>query len=104
AIPYTWSNAPGNRNDYVAVYLPGVTAQYEAGDYETGLPWAYIDALPEGRSQLDASNAGWGWPVPPGTYVMRLMEDDGYDILAESASFEVHVATATPCPSGGVSR
>ena len=104
AIPYTWSNAPGNRNDYVAVYLPGVTAQYEAGDYETGLPWAYIDALPEGRSQLDASNAGWGWPVPPGTYVMRLMEDDGYDILAESASFEVHVATATLCPSGGVSR
>ena len=95
AIPFTWSNAPGNRNDYVAVYAPGSTAQYETGDYETGLPWAYINALPEGQSQLDASNAGWGWPVPPGTYVMRLMKDDGYDILAESASFEVHVATTT---------
>lgn len=93
-IPFSWSNAPGNRNDYVAVYLPGSAAQYESGDYEIGLPWAYIDALPEGQSQLDASNAGWGWPVPPGTYVMRLMKDDGYDILAESANFEVLVANA----------
>jgi len=92
AIPIRWTNAPGNRNDYVAVYSPGSAAQYETGDYETGLPWAYIDALPEGQSQLDASSAGWGWPVPPGTYVMRLMEDDGYDILAESASFEVYQA------------
>ncbi|MFT5140153.1 MAG: lysophospholipase L1-like esterase/endonuclease/exonuclease [Rhodothermales bacterium] len=94
AIPIVWNNAPGNRNDYVAVYLPGSTAQYETGDYEIGLPWAYIDALPQGRSQLDESNAGWGWPVLPGTYVMRLMKDDGYDILAESASFEVLLANA----------
>ena len=90
AIPFTWSNAPGNRNDYVAVYLPDSKAQYEQQDYEVGLPWAYINALPEGRSKLDASNAGWGWPIAPGTYVMRLMKDDGYDILAESASFEIH--------------
>ncbi|NQV87678.1 MAG: endonuclease/exonuclease/phosphatase family protein [Woeseiaceae bacterium] len=96
AIPFTWSNAPGSRNDYVAVYLPESTAQYEVGDYDTGLPWAYINALPEGRSQLDASNAGWGWPIAPGTYVMRLMKDDGYDILAESASFEVHSASTNP--------
>jgi lysophospholipase L1-like esterase/endonuclease/exonuclease/phosphatase family metal-dependent hydrolase len=95
AIPVSWNNGPGNRNDYMAVYSPGSSAKYEEGDYETGLPWGYIDSLPEGRSQLDADNAGWGWPIPPGTYVMRLMEDDGYDILAESASFEVHVATAT---------
>ena len=94
AIPFTWSNAPGNRNDYVAVYLPGSTAQYEEGDYEIGLPWAYIDALPEGSSKLDASNAGWGWPIAPGTYVMRLMKDDGYDVLAESESFEIHDANA----------
>ena len=95
AIPVAWNNAPGNRNDYVAVYSPGAAAQYEEGDYETGLPWSYIDALPEGCQQLDASNAGWGWPIPPGSYVMRLMEDDGYDILAESASFVVHPAESS---------
>lgn len=90
AIPVSWNNGPGNRNDYIAVYPPGSPAQYDEGDYQTGLPWAYIGSLPEGLSQMDAENAGWGWPIPPGTYVMRLMEDDGYDILAESASFEVH--------------
>jgi len=95
AIPVNWNNGPGNRNDYIAVYPPGSSARTQGGDYETGLPWGYIDSLPEGRSQLDADNAGWGWPIPAGTYVMRLMKDDGYDILAESASFEVHAATAT---------
>lgn len=88
-IPVTWRNAPGNRNDYVAVYVPGSAARYEAQDFATGLPWAYIDALPEGRLRLGERNAGWGWPIPPGTYIMRLMKDDGYDVLAESASFEV---------------
>jgi len=91
-VPMSWSNGPGNRNDYVAVYPPGAAAQYEEGDYQTGLAWAYVGALPEGRMNLDAGNAGWGWPIPPGTYVMRLMKDDGYEVLAESGRFVVHDA------------
>lgn len=91
-IPVTWSNGPGNRNDYVAVYAPNSDARYEADEYEQGLPWAYIGAKPEGSAHLEAGNAGWGWPIEPGTYVMRLMEDDGYDILAESGIFRVHQA------------
>lgn len=91
-IPLRWQNAPGNRNDYVAVYRPDAAAQYEAGEAETGLPWAYINALPQGELQLDASNAGWGWPLAPGSYVMRLLLDDGYEVLAESAPFEVRAS------------
>ena len=46
----------------------------------------------QGELQLDASNAGWGWPLAPGSYVMRLLLDDGYEVLAESAPFDVRAS------------
>ncbi len=89
AIGFSWKNAPGHRNDYVATFDAGT----ESG-YENGLAWTYVHALPEGRLQMDASTAEWGWPLPPGRYVLRLMKDDGYESLAESAEFEVRSADA----------
>lgn len=79
-----WANGPGNRNDYIAIYPPG-----EAATYDGGAAYAYVGALPAGKLTLDADSAAWGWPVPAGRYVARLMEDDGDQVLAESAPFEV---------------
>ena len=84
SIPVRWRNAPGNRNDYVAAYKLDVPT-----DYENGLAWAYVEALPEGNLQLDATTTESGWPLEGGTYVIRLVKDDGYETLAESASFAV---------------
>lgn len=84
AIGIRWRNAPGNRNDYVAVYPADRIAAYE-----NGLAWTYLDARPAGQVQLDADSAEWGWPLAPGRYVIRLLKDDGYEQLAASAQFSV---------------
>jgi len=84
AISVRWSNAPGNRNDYVAVVNQGV--QTEDQDE---LLWAYTNSLPHGELRLDRASAGLGPSLTEGTYVIRLVKDDGYETLAESASFEV---------------
>jgi len=83
-IPVSWRNAPGYRNDYVAAFTVD-------GDdnLENGQAWTYIKSLPEGELTLDDSNAEWGWPLPPGDYVIRLMKDDGYESLAVSDVFTI---------------
>jgi len=83
-IGVKWRDAPGNRNDYVAAYKLDV-----ATDYENGLAWSYVASLPEGHLQLDETTTESGWPLEPGTYVVRLVKDDGYEPMAESASFVV---------------
>jgi hypothetical protein len=84
SIDLRWANAPGHRNDYVVLArVDGVAAD------EFDLPFAYVSALPHGRMLLDANNSEWGWPPAPGTYVVRLMKDDGYEVLAESAEFVI---------------
>jgi endonuclease/exonuclease/phosphatase family metal-dependent hydrolase len=84
SIAVKWRNAPGNRNDYVAAYKLNVPT-----DYENGLAWSYVGALPEGQLQLDETTTESGWPLEPGTYVIRLVKDDGYEPMAESASFAI---------------
>ena len=83
-IPVRWRNGPGNRNDYLAVVDPDVPPGYDA--YAT---YVYVDALPEGTIEIGAATAGCCWPLPPGRYVVRLIRDDGYEVLAESAPFGV---------------
>ena len=88
-ISLAWRNAPGNRYDWVAIYPEGST------DKEAYLAWAHVDARIEGETALDAPQAVAGWPLPAGRYVARLMTDDGYELLAESAPFEIRGAAAT---------
>ncbi len=83
-IEVRWRNAPGNRNDYLAAYPSGVVT-----NYDNGLAWAYTGALPGGVIRLDESTAAWGWPLAPGDYVIRLVKDDGFEVLDESAPFTV---------------
>jgi len=89
AIEIEWQNGPGNRNDYLGIYEVGVEAAYVPG-YDGGLTWLYVNALPEGSVHLNETTSEVVWPIPPGTYVARLLKDDGYDVLAESATFEIH--------------
>jgi len=87
AIDIEWRNAPGNRNDYIAVYAAG---EQPSGD---GDPlWLYVEAQPAGTLQLNADTAGERWPLPPGDYRAWLMRDDGYDALAAPAAFHIEAS------------
>lgn len=78
-IDVSWTNAPGNRNDYIAV----------SGNGDEQITWRYIDAKPEGRLLIGNSTLHSGWPLAPGTYTVHLLEDDGYTVLAASDPFIV---------------
>ena len=39
--------------------------------------------------QLSSATAEEGWPLPPGRDVVRLLLDDGFGLLAQSAPFIV---------------
>ena len=85
-LSLVWRNAPGNRYDWVVIYPS------ESTDKEAYLAWAHVDARIEGEMSLGASHAVADWPLPAGRYVARLMTDDGFELLAESAPFEIRGA------------
>jgi hypothetical protein len=85
-----WRNAPGNRYDWVVIYPEG------ADHRDSYVAWAHVQARIEGEMTLDAGHAVAGWPLPPGRYVAALMEDDGFELLAESAPFEMRVREQAP--------
>lgn len=64
----------------------GDTHQPANNDY---LTYGYIDARSSGSMLLDADTVDAEWPVPPGRYVARLLVDDGYETLAETARFTI---------------
>jgi endonuclease/exonuclease/phosphatase family metal-dependent hydrolase len=84
ALPIRWQNGPGNRNDWLAVF--GASAPREDRNY---LAWGYVGARSSGSLAMDAPTAEGGWPLPPGRYVVRLLKDDGFEVLAESSPFTV---------------
>jgi Endonuclease/Exonuclease/phosphatase family len=90
-----WRNAPGNRLDWIAVFEAGAPPDSE--DY---VAYGYIGARSSGALALDEETADFGWPLPPGRYVARLLEDDGYEVLAESTEFtveaDVNAASRSP--------
>jgi hypothetical protein len=83
-LPIRWRNGPGNRNDWLAVFR--ADAARDARDMRA---WGYVRARSSGALNLGASTAESGWPLPPGRYVVRLFEDDGFGLLAESSPFAV---------------
>ena len=48
-----------------------------------------MNQLLEAMKMIDETTSEVVWPLPPGNYVARLMKDDGYDSLAESAAFVI---------------
>ena len=79
-----WEGAPGYRNDYIAVY-----AADSAEEDREMLGYAYVNALPEGELDLRKGVAASGGVLQPGSYIAKLMKDDGYEVLAETRQFEI---------------
>jgi endonuclease/exonuclease/phosphatase family metal-dependent hydrolase len=74
-IAVRWANGPGNRLDYVAVFKASEPSMYGYVGYK------YIDAQPQGGFALRRADLG---RLSPGRYVVRLMLDDGYSVIAQS--------------------
>lgn len=83
-IKVRWQDAPGNRNDYLAVY-----GRDTETNYDNGMAWTYVDALPSGNTMLDSSGIRYDQGLKTGEFVVRLIEDDGFETLAESTVFRV---------------
>ena len=79
-IVINWSNAPGNKWDWIGIYAAGDADLYNY------LGYLYTEAEPEGSVTFDEE--AFGEILPPGDYEARLMRDDGYVILA-TAPFTV---------------
>jgi len=76
--------APGNRLDWVGVYT--------AGDDDLTNYWLYryTGARVSGIVTIGATYDSYdAFPLPPGEYVLRLMLDDDYIMLAESEPFTI---------------
>jgi exonuclease III len=79
-ITATWSNAPGNRYDWLGIYKKG-----EASD-DSYLYFFYVNGTVAGSLALTKDLVGA--TLEPGSYELRLELDDGYSRLA-AVPFEV---------------
>lgn len=82
-IAVSWTNAPGNRYDWLDVHAADATPT-------TGRiwNWRYIGARVFGTASIKAEATG-NWPLPPGRYRVSLCVDDGFVCLATTAAFRV---------------
>jgi endonuclease/exonuclease/phosphatase family metal-dependent hydrolase len=71
-LEVSWSFAPGNQFDWLAVYRPRVSAK--EGPYKA---WRYTDGLVEGALEIGPGSHG-SWPLRPGRYEVRICLDDSY--------------------------
>jgi endonuclease/exonuclease/phosphatase family metal-dependent hydrolase len=81
-ITVTWRHAPANRLDWIGIYAAG-----EPDLYNGYYAYQYVNAQPHGDITFDADALGEAM-LPPGDYEVRLMLDDGYEVLA-AAPFTV---------------
>ena len=79
-----WRYAPGHRNDYVALYEAG-----EPDLINGMLGYSYIGAKPQGTMDIAALLGSLTIGPESTRYVVRLMKDDGYEVLAESPPFNI---------------
>lgn len=83
-LAIAWRGAPGDRFDYIGLYAA------DADNLEAGmLAYAYTGSRPAGSLDLRSAAVTPGGSLPPGAYIARLMQDDGYEVLAESEVFEI---------------
>jgi hypothetical protein len=80
AIDVRWTEAPGERWDWVGVYAEGSAPDTEGKT----LVWRHTRATVAGGARLDGTAEGDGWPLAPGAYRVFLFEDDAYTPLASA--------------------
>ena len=88
-VTVSWDGAPGQHLDWVGLYRCR-RACAGPGSY---LAYRYTHTRIRGSLVLsDVADPGEGappWPLPPGRYVARLLVDDSYVVVAETARFRV---------------
>ena len=108
-VGVTWSNAPGNRWDWLGIFKATDAAvptdgsiPDDSGDY---LLYEYTRTEVEGHGTFSkSSQTGSGtWPLPPGRYEVRLMLDDGYRTVARSRPFTIEASSTLPGSSTSAS-
>lgn len=77
AIVAAWENAPAQRWDWLGIYAAGDPDLYNY------LGYLYTEATVADEAAFDAAVLGEEM-LPPGEYVLRLMADDGYAVLAST--------------------
>lgn len=82
AIAVSWENTPAMLRDWVGIYATG-----DPDVYNNYLAFLYTNASVDGSTLFDTSVLG-DEMLPLGDYEVRLMRDDGYEIMA-SAAFKV---------------
>jgi hypothetical protein len=99
-IDVSWTNAPGNRWDWLAVFRvrPGSKTHYSTPGCRAGycgngayLVYEYTKTAIAGTAVFSADSAGarTAWPLRPGRYEVRLLLDDGYSSVAKSPRFTI---------------
>ena len=78
-IQVSWTNAPGNKWDWVGVYKRG--ADPNIAWYKN---WLYTEATIEGSAKINGHASGGPWPLPPGKYDVLLLADDSYAELGRA--------------------
>jgi endonuclease/exonuclease/phosphatase family metal-dependent hydrolase len=88
-ITVRWANAPGMALDWISVFA--CPAGKPCDDTSNYLDYIYTGTRIAGRATIgpDAIGAADNWPLAPGRYVVRLLPDDGYRSVAQSAQFTV---------------
>jgi hypothetical protein len=97
-IRVRWDAAPGNKWDWLGIYKPGngpaplipiCTGGYCGNGHY--LLYEYTAASIAGTTSFTSASApGYlTWPLGPGNYQIRMLEDDGYRLLATSATFKI---------------
>ena len=88
-IAIGWTGAPGMALDWVSVFPCRHGKCAGTGGY---LTYDYTHTRIEGSLRLsrrDAIAEGSDWPLPAGTYIARLLVDDGYAVAAHSKRFTI---------------
>jgi endonuclease/exonuclease/phosphatase family metal-dependent hydrolase len=90
-IGVSWTEAPGNGLDWIGLFP--CSKNGHCGDNSTYLLYAYTQTDIEGSLSIGAERGGFEgsapWPLPPGRYVARLLIDDSYRSIGESAQFTI---------------
>ena len=88
-VTVSWDGAPGQHLDWIGLYRCRRACD-SPGSY---LAYRYTHTRIRGSLVLsDVVDPGEGappWPLPPGQYVARLLVDDSYVVVAETARFRV---------------
>jgi hypothetical protein len=71
----SWENAPANRWDWLSIYAA------DDADLYNYLDFIYTNATVSGSTTFDSDTLGEVL-LPAGEYEVRLMLDDGYQLLA----------------------